>query len=147
MSETAKLDAFLMAFANGDRLTKAEAGLLPPVPSDMLPKYAEMVRLIWVAPDHHGRRVAVFILRRSLYTYSGDEPCLFDDALERLDRLCASGLTRICRSPECRRRHFIASRVTQILCGSKCAGFFQREAKRNWWRTHGAKWRAQRGRA
>ncbi len=69
-------------------------------------------------------------------------PTAFQHAINRLTAL--GQRTKLCANPECPERFYIAQRQSQRYCGEKCAGFFQREAKRNWWQEHGNEWREAR---
>jgi hypothetical protein len=66
----------------------------------------------------------------------------FEQALNRLDDL--GQRTRVCGNRECPAPFFIAGRRSQKYCSEKCAGVFQQQAKRAWWREHGNAWREAR---
>jgi hypothetical protein len=78
-------------------------------------EYSERIRTLWQTP--------------------------FEEALDRLEKL--TGRTKVCGNPDCPARYFIAQRKSQRYCSEACAGLFQRQAKRNWWETHGREWREQ----
>jgi hypothetical protein len=54
-----------------------------------------------------------------------------------------SSRARICGNSECLARYFIASRKSQVYCSERCAGVYQKEWKRNWWKHKGSSRRRQ----
>ena len=54
-----------------------------------------------------------------------------------------SSRARICGNSECPSRYFIASRRSQVYCSEDCAGVYQKEWKRNWWKHKGSSRRRQ----
>jgi hypothetical protein len=70
-------------------------------------------------------------------------PDPFGRVLDRLSDLGSLGRLATCGNPSCVALFFIAQRKSQRYCTEKCAGIFQQEHKRKWWREHGNEWRKQ----
>lgn len=49
---------------------------------------------------------------------------------------------RSCANPSCCHPFFLAGRETGKWCSPKCTEWAERVRKREWWRNHGTKWRA-----
>lgn len=123
----------------------------------------DAVRTVWCLPDLRSKRLAVCsIVAKLLYPSeprfhpeplhdprvfslesfgeaSNLERILEELMSERSHHLACKCLNRGCPSP-----FFFATRQAQKFCSEPCAAPAQREAKRNWWKEHGKKWRSQR---
>jgi hypothetical protein len=144
---------------------------------DQLQTYQTDVCLAWQAPDRWTREYYLARARIKLYEgivkqvrdelgpnwvgISGAVPGGLASGLPQvtplpdpfgrvLDRISDLGLRErlaICRNGGCITPYFIAQRKTQRYCSEKCAGTFQQEHKRRWWREHGNEWRKRKEKA
>jgi hypothetical protein len=51
---------------------------------------------------------------------------------------------KMCGCPECPTPFFIARHLRQRFCSEKCAGWGQRQLKKEWWAQYGESWRRER---